>query len=65
MNIPMKYEDVVAKLDAAERELAESRELLFQWLAMFDGGISTSMLGVLREGTRRALSSIKEGNSYE
>lgn len=65
MNIPLKYEDVVAQLEAAERELAESRELLFQWLAMFDGGISTSMLGVLREGTRRSLSSIKEGNSDE
>ena len=56
MSIPPKYEDVVAKFDATERELAESRELLFQWLAMFDGGISSSMLGVLREGTRQTLS---------
>lgn len=65
MNIPPKYEDVVAKLDATERELAESRELLFQWLAMFDGGISTSMLGVLREGTRQSLSATKEGKGDE
>ena len=65
MNIPPKYEDVVAQLDATERELAESRELLFQWLAMLDGGISYSMLGVLREGTRQALSSTKEDNGDE
>lgn len=65
MNIPPKYEDVVAQLDSVERELSESRELLFQWLAMFDGGISSSMLGVLREGTRQALSAAKEGKGDE
>lgn len=46
-------------------QLDEQSDLLFQWLAMFGGGISTSMLGVLRESTRLALSATKEGQGDE
>lgn len=47
--------------DALRAQLAERDALLNRWLDMFDGGIPSSMLGVLRESTRSALSFIKEG----
>lgn len=60
--------DAMDELDDRKREiyglraqLAERDALLNRWLDMFDGGIPSSMLGVLRESTRSALSFIKEG----
>ena len=51
--------------DALRAQLAERDTLLNGWLDMFDGGISSSMLGVLRESTRSALSATKEGKGDE
>ena len=51
--------------DTMRAQLAERDALLNRWLDMFDGGISSSMLGVLRESTRSTLSATKEGKGDE
>jgi len=49
------------KVSTMRAQLADRDALLNRWLDMFDGGISSSMLGVLRESTRSSLSTTKEG----